>query len=60
MPYEGFEPTIPASERAKTVHTLDRATTVAGVQQVVQSITDEKTIIQTLKFDRDYFRGMQA
>jgi hypothetical protein len=28
MPSVGFEPTIPASERAKTVHTLDRAATL--------------------------------
>jgi hypothetical protein len=28
MPWVGFEPTIPASERAKTVHALDRAVTV--------------------------------
>jgi hypothetical protein len=26
----GFEPTIPAFERAKTVHALDRAATVTG------------------------------
>jgi hypothetical protein len=26
----GFEPTIPASERAKTVHALDRSATVTG------------------------------
>jgi hypothetical protein len=26
----GFEPTIPASERAKTVHVLDRAAIVTG------------------------------
>jgi hypothetical protein len=30
MPYVGFELTIPASERAKTVHALDRAATVTG------------------------------
>jgi hypothetical protein len=30
MPWVGFEPTIPAFERAKTVHALDRATTVTG------------------------------
>jgi hypothetical protein len=30
MPWVGFEPTIPASERAKTVYTLDRAATVTG------------------------------
>jgi hypothetical protein len=26
----GFEPTIPVLERAKTVHALDRASTVIG------------------------------
>jgi hypothetical protein len=30
MSYMGFEPTIPASERAKTVHALDRSATVTG------------------------------
>jgi hypothetical protein len=30
MPYVGFEPTIPASERAKTVHALARSATVTG------------------------------
>jgi hypothetical protein len=30
MPWVGFEPTTPASERAKTVHALDRAATVTG------------------------------
>jgi hypothetical protein len=30
MPCVGFEPTIPASERAKTVHALDRSATVTG------------------------------
>jgi hypothetical protein len=30
MPRVGFEPTIPAFERAKTVHVLDRAETVSG------------------------------
>jgi hypothetical protein len=28
----GFEPTIPASERAKTVHALDHSATVTGLQ----------------------------
>jgi hypothetical protein len=27
----GFEPTIPASERAKTVHALDRSATVTDI-----------------------------
>jgi hypothetical protein len=30
MPLVGFEPKIPASEREKTVHALDRAATVTG------------------------------
>jgi hypothetical protein len=30
MPCVGFEPTIPASERADTVHALDRSATVTG------------------------------
>jgi hypothetical protein len=30
MPSVGFEPTIPAFERGKTVHALDRAATVTG------------------------------
>jgi hypothetical protein len=30
MPYVGFEPTVPASERAKTVHVLDRYATVTS------------------------------
>jgi hypothetical protein len=30
MPWMGFEPTIPAPERAKTSHALDRSATVTG------------------------------
>jgi hypothetical protein len=30
MPWGGIEPTIPASEQAKTVHALDRSATVTG------------------------------
>jgi hypothetical protein len=30
MPWVGFEPTIPMSERAKTVYALDRTATVSG------------------------------
>jgi hypothetical protein len=30
MPWIGFEPTIPASERAKTVHALDCSATMMG------------------------------
>jgi hypothetical protein len=32
MPWVEFEPTIPASERAKTVHATDRAVTVFGTR----------------------------
>jgi hypothetical protein len=31
MPPVEFEPTIPTFERAKTVHALDRATTLIGI-----------------------------
>jgi hypothetical protein len=31
MPWVGFESTIAAFERAKTVHALDRAATVVGI-----------------------------
>jgi hypothetical protein len=34
MPCVGFESTIPASERAKTLHALDRSATVTGSQAV--------------------------
>jgi hypothetical protein len=33
----GFEPTIPVSERAKTVHALDRAATVTSYIQGIPS-----------------------
>jgi hypothetical protein len=35
MPCVGFEPTIPASERAKTVHALERSTTVTGLMKAL-------------------------
>jgi hypothetical protein len=44
----GFEPTIPASERVKTVHALDRAATVIGhiftnfLQILIVTKCDEK------------------
>jgi hypothetical protein len=34
MPWVGFEPTIPGSERAKTVHILDRSATVTGMRKL--------------------------
>jgi hypothetical protein len=33
MPRKGFEPTNPVFERAKTVHSLDRAATVIGISE---------------------------
>jgi hypothetical protein len=35
MPFVGFEPTIPASERAKTVHVSYRSATAAGEKQAI-------------------------
>jgi hypothetical protein len=31
MPWVEFEPMVPASERAKTVHALGRSATVTGI-----------------------------
>jgi hypothetical protein len=42
MPCVGFEPTITASERAKTVHALDRAATVTGSNLVHHAIQIRK------------------
>jgi hypothetical protein len=36
MPWMGFESTIPASERAKTVHALDRAATMNGTYDTIR------------------------
>jgi hypothetical protein len=47
MPRVGFEPTIPALERAKTAHDLDRAATVIGWQLNEQVI---KPIIKVFLF----------
>jgi hypothetical protein len=44
MPRVGFESTIPAFERAKTVHALDRAATVIGRRQIYgDSISNAST-----------------
>jgi hypothetical protein len=42
MPCVGFEPTIPASERAKTVHALDRAATVTGLSRQILVIKSRR------------------
>jgi hypothetical protein len=36
MPWVGFEPTIPAFERVKTVHALDRTATVTARIHIAQ------------------------
>jgi hypothetical protein len=43
----GFEPTISASERAKTIHALDRAATAIGPLRaiVIQNSKAEKTLV---------------
>jgi hypothetical protein len=35
MPQVGFEPTIPVFERAKKVHSLDRAATLIGIKHIL-------------------------
>jgi hypothetical protein len=35
MPWVGFDPTVPASERAKPVHALDSSATVTGAYLLV-------------------------
>jgi hypothetical protein len=39
MPREGFEPTILAFERAKTVHASNRAITVIGVLRISDALS---------------------
>jgi hypothetical protein len=48
----GFEPTITESERAKTVHALDRAATVTG-RTTVPVITSQKTQYNGCKLRRN-------
>jgi hypothetical protein len=50
MPWVGFEPTIPASERAKTVHALDRSPTVTGTGRI-RSIEKSSELIRNRTFD---------
>jgi hypothetical protein len=45
MPLVGFEPTIPVFERAKTVHALDRATTVIGVVCKYKNKNNEERLL---------------
>jgi hypothetical protein len=49
MSWVGFEPTIPAFEWAKTVQTIDRATTVIGKVSIHITINCERKIHYILK-----------
>jgi hypothetical protein len=44
----GFEPSIPAFERAKTVHDLDRAATMIGLVSVYSGHTPGNLYVITL------------
>jgi hypothetical protein len=45
MPWVGFEPTVPASARAKIVHVLDRSVTVAGEAMIrLHNFTCKETL----------------
>jgi hypothetical protein len=46
IPYVGFEPTIPASERAKTVHALDRWATVTGEMGIWKEKHIQRNVFQ--------------
>jgi hypothetical protein len=50
MPEVGFEPTITASERAKTVHALDSSATVTGskIRKILNS--DSKVMQLVITF----------
>jgi hypothetical protein len=43
MSWVGFEPTIPASETAKTVHALDRTASVTVLYEIPTSDKSEQT-----------------
>jgi hypothetical protein len=47
MPWVGFEPTIPAFERANTVHALDRAAAVIGCDADSYIIIRNTIYVQT-------------
>jgi hypothetical protein len=63
-----FVPTIPASERAKTVHALDRAATVTGSEREktvhaldrVATVTGEWTVLSEIKkWNAKYLRKLE-
>jgi hypothetical protein len=53
MPRVGFEPTIPALERVKTVHALDSATTVIENYGIIPEIFLEGLTRTTKIFSQD-------
>jgi hypothetical protein len=49
MPWLGFEPTIPATERAKTVHALDRSATLTGILWIIREmLSDTPTYVKLI------------
>jgi hypothetical protein len=53
MPWVGFELTIPASERAKTVHASDRSATVTGTSENRQRYIIELKRLRCIGGDRN-------
>jgi hypothetical protein len=51
MPLVGFETTIPVSERAKTVHALDRWATVTGGENLTPALFGPPRSPQELTLD---------
>jgi hypothetical protein len=49
----GFEPTIPESERAKTVHVIDRAATVTGNQNNYPFVRVNKRQLDLISFTHE-------
>jgi hypothetical protein len=48
MPCVGFEPTILALEWAKTVHALDRAATVIGIDKYSSTILYTSSVLSDI------------
>jgi hypothetical protein len=48
-----FEPTIPGSDRAKTVHALDRSATVTGIDHLQDVTTNNYYTIADLQASND-------
>jgi hypothetical protein len=59
MPWVGFKPTIPASERPKTVHALDRSATVTGIYyttiEKIYNLQGEYYLLYIYLFTSFYF-----